>query len=80
MDGTTVEPGNSPRMGAGLPIVGVGIERDGFRNRRLAITVSMADGVESWGGIYLGNVRRNPAFGADDLQDVRKKTTNGLRR
>ena len=37
MDGSVLDP-----MAAGLPIVSLGIERDGFRNGRLAIAASMA--------------------------------------
>lgn len=41
-----------------LPIVGLGIERDGFRGNKLVITASMADEENSWGGIYLAEVSR----------------------
>ncbi len=41
-----------------LPIIGVGIERDGFRGNKLAITASMADEENSWGGIYFATVGR----------------------
>lgn len=39
-------------MAKGLPIVSLGIERDGFRNGKLAIAASMTDGDNSWAGIY----------------------------
>lgn len=45
-------PGNAP-----MPIIGLGLERDGFRGRYLAITASMANDEESWGGIYVADVR-----------------------
>ena len=44
-----------------LPIVGVGLERDGFRGNKLAITASMADTENSWGGIYVANIARGPS-------------------
>lgn len=44
--------------GGVLPIVGVGIERDGFRGNKLAITASMADAENGWGGIYIANIQR----------------------
>jgi hypothetical protein len=40
----------------GLPIVSLGIERDGFRNGRLAIAASMATEDEGWAGIYVTSV------------------------
>jgi hypothetical protein len=40
-------------MATGLPIVSLGIERDGFRNGRLAIAASMASEEEGWAGIYV---------------------------
>jgi hypothetical protein len=51
MDGGLVDP-----MAAGLPIVSLGIERDGFRNGKLAITASMATEEEGWAGIYVTTV------------------------
>lgn len=44
--------------GGVLPIVGVGIERDGFRENKLAITATMADAENGWGGIYIANIDR----------------------
>lgn len=51
MDGGMLDP-----MAAGLPIVSLGIERDGFRNGRLAIAASMATDEEGWAGIYMTSV------------------------
>ena len=53
-----------------LPIVGVGIERDGFRGNKLAITASMADAENGWGGIYIANIDRGPTV----LDDITIKT------
>ena len=39
-----------------LPITALAIERDGFRNDWLAISVSMASEEESWAGVYLTRV------------------------
>ena len=48
-------------------VTSVGIERDGFRGRYLAINVGMAnaDASVSWGGVYLVTVDRLPAPTAD---------------
>lgn len=51
MDGGLLDP-----MAAGLPIVSLGIERDGFRNGRLAIAASMATDEAGWAGIYVSSV------------------------
>ncbi len=51
MDGNAIDPA-APQ---GVKVTTVGLERDGFRGRRLAITASMAneDASLTWGGIYL---------------------------
>ncbi|MCU0986745.1 MAG: VPLPA-CTERM sorting domain-containing protein [Acetobacteraceae bacterium] len=51
MLGEIVDP-----LAAGLPITALAIERDGFRNDWLAISVSMANEEASWAGVYLANV------------------------
>ncbi len=51
MDGSVLDP-----KAAGLPIVSLGIERDGFRNGRLAIAASMATDEAGWAGIYVTSV------------------------
>lgn len=50
-DGTTIDP-EAP---SGVSVTAVGIERDGFRNGRLAINASMAnaDATLTWAGIYV---------------------------
>ncbi len=52
-DGTTI---NVPL--SQLFITALGLERDGFRNNRLAISVSMSDltATYSWAGIYIGDL------------------------
>ncbi len=52
-DGTTVKIPLSQ-----LKLTSLGLERDGFRNNRLAINAGMADqtGTYSWAGIYLGQL------------------------
>ncbi len=52
-DGTTIDP-EAP---SGVAVTAVGIERDGFRNGRLAINASMAnaDATLSWAGIYVAH-------------------------
>ena len=56
MEGGVIDPATPRGVAATIPIVGVGIERDGFRGRKLAVTVTMADAVTSWGGVYMANV------------------------
>ena len=51
MDGSVLDP-----MAAGLPIVSLGIERDGFRNGNVAISASMANADAGWAGIYVASV------------------------
>lgn len=43
-------PGASPLP---LPVTAMGIEREGYRGNVLAVSVSMANEVAGWGGIYL---------------------------
>ncbi len=56
MAGEIIDPGTPRGLAATLPIVGLGIERDGFRGHKLAITATMADAVTSWGGVYMANI------------------------
>lgn len=51
MDGGILDPGANA-----LPIVSLSIERDGFRNGRLAIAAKMDDGDRSEAGIYMAAV------------------------
>lgn len=56
MDGGLIDPD-----AAGIPIVAVGLERDGYRNGRIAFAASMAleDETEedslSWAGLYVAD-------------------------
>ena len=54
MAGTAVDP----QAPAGSLVTAVGLERDGFRGRKLAVTVSMLDAATSasWAGVYLTTV------------------------
>jgi hypothetical protein len=54
MPGSLLDPS---LQGSDMPITGLGIERDGFRGQFLAITATMGNEEESWGGIYLANVQ-----------------------
>lgn len=51
MDGSLLDPD-----AAGMPILSLGIERDGFRNGRIAINASMANADADMAGIYVGAV------------------------
>ena len=71
VDTTTAGPSVDPEAAADTVVTSVGIERDGFRGRYLAVSVGMAnaDASVSWAGIYLVTVDRlvpvAPAAGAD---------------
>jgi len=51
MDGGVLDP-----RAAGMDIVSLGVERDGFRNGQLAIAASMATEEKGWAGIYVARV------------------------
>lgn len=55
MDGAILDPSLPPGT---MPIIGLGLERDGLRGRFLAITATMANEEAGWGGIYLTTVTR----------------------
>jgi hypothetical protein len=48
MDGSTIDP-----QASGIPIISVGLERDGLRNGWLAIAASMANASTGWAGVYV---------------------------
>ena len=53
-DATLIDPAAIESItGASLAITDMGVERDGFRGRWLAITVRMGTGDSGWAGIYL---------------------------
>ncbi|QQS41143.1 MAG: hypothetical protein IPM63_17550 [Acidobacteriota bacterium] len=49
MDGALFDPALTPGT---MPVTELGIERDGFRGRRLAINLAMGNEEAGWGGIY----------------------------
>lgn len=53
MDGSLIDPALDPGE---MVISALGIEREGLRGSYLAITVTMENAEESWGGIYMANV------------------------
>ncbi|MDM7924193.1 MAG: hypothetical protein QUS14_18050 [Pyrinomonadaceae bacterium] len=55
MDGSILDPSLPPGT---MPIIGLGLERDGLRGEYLAITASMANDEAGWGGVYLTTVAR----------------------
>lgn len=62
MDGTLIDPAAfDPETQAPLPVTAMGIERDGFRGRLLAITVSMGTEEAGWAGIYMTRITDRPA-------------------
>ena len=52
---TGMEAGYLDSSAEGMLIGSVGLERDGFRNGRLAFVASMANAAESWAGIYVAS-------------------------
>jgi hypothetical protein len=63
-DGSSIDPEIPVGL---LPIIGVGIERDGFRGKYLTLTVSMAletedetEELTDWAGIYVTSISGNP--------------------
>jgi hypothetical protein len=66
MDGGYIDPDIPNAFRATLPIIGLGLERDGFRGNMLAITLTMGNEEFSWGGIYVADVsgRTVPLTGA----------------
>lgn len=61
MDGALIDPMLQPGE---MPISALGIEREGLRGPHLAITVSMANAEEGWGGIYMAHVTAARPAGA----------------
>lgn len=62
MDGTAFDPkavfvDEETGVSVVLPVTEMGLERDGFRNGRLAINASMGTEDAGWAGIYLGEFR-----------------------
>jgi hypothetical protein len=53
MDGSVFDPMLQPNQ---MLVSALGIEREGLRGHNLAITVTMENAEESWGGIYMANV------------------------
>ena len=53
MDGSVIDP-----QAAGVPVISVGLERDGLRNGWLAIAASMANADTGWAGVYLTRTAR----------------------
>ncbi|MDF2465724.1 MAG: hypothetical protein K0Q43_3959 [Ramlibacter sp.] len=53
MDGSAIDP-----QAIGVPVISVGVERDGLRNGWLAISASMASGETGWAGVYLTRTAR----------------------
>jgi hypothetical protein len=49
MMGTLIDP----LMPAGIPVIAIGLERDGLRNGWLAISAGMASAEDGWAGVYL---------------------------
>jgi hypothetical protein len=57
VDGSLIDPD-----AAGMPITGLGIERDGFRNGWLAISAGMANDEASMAGVYVTQVPEPATF------------------
>jgi len=60
MNGVQFDPAAiDPETGAPLPVTSMGIERDGFRGKSIAVTISMGTEEAGWGGIYVSEVNKN---------------------
>lgn len=70
MDGSIFDPMLQPNE---MLIAGLGIEREGLRGHHLAITATMANAEESWGGIYIADVTPDQLYDAP----VKTKTVKG---
>lgn len=70
MDGSLVDPSLAPGT---MPVTGVGIERDGFRGKYLAVAVAMANEEAGWGGIYSTELQRDPTLSTDVSPRNRKR-------
>ncbi len=59
LDTSTEGTSLDPQAPAGSVVTAVGLERDGFRGRNLALSVSMLNSTtsESWAGVYLTSVQ-----------------------
>lgn len=75
MDGSIFDTMLQPNE---MTIVGLGIEREGLRGHNLAITATMANAEESWGGIYLANVMPNQLNDAP-IKIIRGRNTKANR-
>jgi len=62
MDGTRVDPAAVDAYGSALPVTSIGIERDGFRGARLAVSVGMGNEESGWAGVYIATL---PGLGPD---------------
>jgi len=56
MDGALFDSHLTPGL---MPVTGVGIEREGLRGNKLAISLTMANAEDGWGGIYVATLRGN---------------------
>jgi hypothetical protein len=70
LDTTTAGTSVDPQAPAGSVVTAVGLERDGFRGRNLALSVSMLNSTtsESWAGVYLTTAQAIP-LAANALKD-----------
>ena len=55
MDGSVTDPMLPPGQ---MQVSGLGIEREGLRGQNLAITVTMENAEESWGGVYVAKIAK----------------------
>lgn len=58
MDGALVDP-----QAENMVVTSVGLERDGYRGGRVAFVASMANGTETWAGVYVATPGPLPVLG-----------------
>ena len=80
MNGVQFDPAAiDPDTGVPLPVTSMGIERDGFRGKSLAIAISMGTEEAGWAGIYMSRVSKDGRLSKKDRDDDDRDGRDGGR-